>query len=703
MSKVIHALSTQQSNDNSSKPNTQLSSSHKLNICTSGAPAHIPYRDSKLTRLLQHSLSGNAKTVIFLTISNSFHHAAETISTLKFGERARLVVTKPRINVDFEAQSAVSIAHRAQVEGYRSEIQEYQRMIEQLQQQVLSMQTIIYDLQQQQLQSNQQKVIPTSSSCAICPHCSQKQETAVNKSLDRPREGDKIMSDKSLDLGFSTDSELPRNEKSELESEQEEAEAKDDAETDTDDEYSDRCGICGLNQQESDRLHDSTGENLGFFFHCDGNCGSMFHVRCVGLIGEAGQYVLPEGEWFCLSCQHDLDQSEKLSVRIANHHEVGEESYLTNETVTIEEKKLSNSSGGVTGSLPLAVSQQELHMAELWQNQYDVIRKDRNRILLQWQQDQESFRCNQEERQKQQEARETLILQLEDQQQALVLSVTQQQEENATLKSCIQELQQRCAALQQQVFDSSAIVTKATTASSLETLSSVLMPKVSYGSDEEPRSIKSHSTNGIAHEGSREPPKYVAQTRVRNDRYHRYDAEFELDEDDEPKSAHDMVDERSIRLPRFGDHETENRVLFQNKCFEKIVLSTKELQEKLSSTKLSSHSQILTNENSTRKKSKMTSLSTSQPVALHNQPIHLLTRSSSEKATSTESNNENDSGALQGGILPTSRFVNPLRNRLSELLAQADEEKESFVELRMKLQSRSELRASASKDSLKNL
>ena len=60
--------------------------------------SHIPFRDSKLTRLLQDSLGGNAKTVLILAIASSKLHQQESINTLKFGERARQLTTKPTAN-----------------------------------------------------------------------------------------------------------------------------------------------------------------------------------------------------------------------------------------------------------------------------------------------------------------------------------------------------------------------------------------------------------------------------------------------------------------------------------------------------------------------------------------------------------------------------------------------------------------------------
>ncbi|GAM28280.1 hypothetical protein SAMD00019534_114560 [Acytostelium subglobosum LB1] len=59
---------------------------------------HIPYRDSKLTRILQSSLGGNSKTAIICTITPSAHHVDESLSTLNFAKRAKNIKTNYRIN-----------------------------------------------------------------------------------------------------------------------------------------------------------------------------------------------------------------------------------------------------------------------------------------------------------------------------------------------------------------------------------------------------------------------------------------------------------------------------------------------------------------------------------------------------------------------------------------------------------------------------
>ena len=68
---------------------------------TDGKSTHIPYRDSKLTRVLQDSLGGNSKTSLIITCSPSPFNEAETISTLRFGMRAKSIKNTPKINKEY--------------------------------------------------------------------------------------------------------------------------------------------------------------------------------------------------------------------------------------------------------------------------------------------------------------------------------------------------------------------------------------------------------------------------------------------------------------------------------------------------------------------------------------------------------------------------------------------------------------------------
>jgi len=69
-----------------------------INALTDGKSAHIPYRDSKLTRVLQESLGGNSKTCLIVTCSPHHSNLAETISTLRFGISAKKIKNTPKIN-----------------------------------------------------------------------------------------------------------------------------------------------------------------------------------------------------------------------------------------------------------------------------------------------------------------------------------------------------------------------------------------------------------------------------------------------------------------------------------------------------------------------------------------------------------------------------------------------------------------------------
>jgi kinesin family protein 5 len=75
-----------------------------INALTEGKTTHIPYRDSKLTRILQESLGGNSLTSLIITISMSSYNDKETLSTLRFGYRAKSIKNKPMVNNERSAK-----------------------------------------------------------------------------------------------------------------------------------------------------------------------------------------------------------------------------------------------------------------------------------------------------------------------------------------------------------------------------------------------------------------------------------------------------------------------------------------------------------------------------------------------------------------------------------------------------------------------
>lgn len=75
-----------------------------INALTDSKSLHVPYRDSKLTRILQESLGGNSRTSLIVNCSLSSIHSSETLSTLRFGMRAKAIQNKATINAEFDPQ-----------------------------------------------------------------------------------------------------------------------------------------------------------------------------------------------------------------------------------------------------------------------------------------------------------------------------------------------------------------------------------------------------------------------------------------------------------------------------------------------------------------------------------------------------------------------------------------------------------------------
>jgi len=69
-----------------------------ISALTTTARTHVPYRDSKLTRILQDSLGGNTKTIVIACVAPTVLHATETVSTLQFADRAKHVKYLVRAN-----------------------------------------------------------------------------------------------------------------------------------------------------------------------------------------------------------------------------------------------------------------------------------------------------------------------------------------------------------------------------------------------------------------------------------------------------------------------------------------------------------------------------------------------------------------------------------------------------------------------------
>mmetsp|Transcript_129923 Transcript_129923/g.289943 ORF Transcript_129923/g.289943 Transcript_129923/m.289943 type:complete len:453 (-) Transcript_129923:221-1579(-) len=96
-------------------------------VSGSKASRHIPYRDSKLTRLLQDSLGGNSYTSVICNVSPARINAEETLSSLRFAERAKKIENKATVNRDPKNERLLQLMEenkslRAKVNGLENYI-----------------------------------------------------------------------------------------------------------------------------------------------------------------------------------------------------------------------------------------------------------------------------------------------------------------------------------------------------------------------------------------------------------------------------------------------------------------------------------------------------------------------------------------------------------------------------------------------------
>lgn len=92
-----------------------------ISALVDGKSTHIPYRNSKLTRLLQDSLGGNSKTVMCANIGPADYNYDETISTLRYANRAKNIKNRARVNED---------PKDALLRQFQSEIEELRKQLE---------------------------------------------------------------------------------------------------------------------------------------------------------------------------------------------------------------------------------------------------------------------------------------------------------------------------------------------------------------------------------------------------------------------------------------------------------------------------------------------------------------------------------------------------------------------------------------------
>lgn len=85
-----------------------------INSLTDSKTSHIPYRDSKLTRILQESLGGNSRTTLIINCSPSSYNDVETLGTLRFGMRAKTIKNKAKVNAELSPAELKAMLKKVQ-------------------------------------------------------------------------------------------------------------------------------------------------------------------------------------------------------------------------------------------------------------------------------------------------------------------------------------------------------------------------------------------------------------------------------------------------------------------------------------------------------------------------------------------------------------------------------------------------------------
>ncbi|PKI82925.1 hypothetical protein MVES1_003630 [Malassezia vespertilionis] len=100
-----------------------------INALTDGRSSHVPYRDSKLTRILQESLGGNSRTTLLVNCSPTAYNAEETLSTLRFGVRAKRIQNNAHVNAELSPMELRVMLQKANQQSahYRKQIDTLER------------------------------------------------------------------------------------------------------------------------------------------------------------------------------------------------------------------------------------------------------------------------------------------------------------------------------------------------------------------------------------------------------------------------------------------------------------------------------------------------------------------------------------------------------------------------------------------------
>ena len=143
---------------------------------------HVPYRDSKLTRLLQDSLGGNTKTVMVACVSPAADNYDETLSTLRYANRAKNIKNKPKINED---------PKDALLKKYQNEIKKLKEMLKGM--------PMMMNMQQQQVPAQAQAVQQAPAMLSVVSAAAASSDSS-EKTSSRPGIDPNILKEKEIEF-----------------------------------------------------------------------------------------------------------------------------------------------------------------------------------------------------------------------------------------------------------------------------------------------------------------------------------------------------------------------------------------------------------------------------------------------------------------------------------------------------------------------
>lgn len=150
-------------------------------LTTPGHP-HVPYRDSALTKLLRDSLGGNARTLMIATLGPADYNFSESMSTLRYAERAKKIENKPKVNMD--PKDAL--------------LMQYQEELERLQAQVNGTATVNKGPTEEEIKAMEEKLEKQRQKLSEASHMAKEEREMLEKKLEeRKKKLDKEKAKKS--------------------------------------------------------------------------------------------------------------------------------------------------------------------------------------------------------------------------------------------------------------------------------------------------------------------------------------------------------------------------------------------------------------------------------------------------------------------------------------------------------------------------